>query len=129
MENSKIKKNLKKQSDRNETIRHYILGYLLECAIKNDVNVIVEIRRFLVYDLKVIEVQDFIDALKRVRIISFLNMSISKKDYKSLRRSIKVALNSSEDQTHVIENMQEFANEYNGVFVNSKMAERSYEKK
>ncbi len=129
MENSKIKKNLKKQSDRNETIRHYILGYLLECAIKNDVNVIVEIRRFLVYDLKVIEVQDFIDALKRVRIISFLNMSISKKDYKSLRRSIKVALNSREDQTHVIEKMQEFANEYNGVFVNSKMAESSYEKK
>ena len=129
MENSKIKKNLKKQGDRNETIRHYILGYLLECAIKNDVNVIVEIRRFLVYDLKVIEVQDFIDALKRVRIISFLNMSISKKDYKSLRRSIKVALNSREDQTHVIEKMQEFANEYNGVFVNSKMAESSYEKK
>ena len=129
MENSKIKKNLKKQSDRNETIRHYILGYLLECAIKNDVNVIVEIRRFLVYDLKVIEVQDFIDALKRVRIISFLNMSISKKDYKSLRRSIKVALNSREDQTHVIEKMQEFANEYNGVFVNSKRAESSYEKK
>ena len=129
MENSKIKKNLKKQSDRNGTIRPYILGYLLECAIKNDVNVIVEIRRFLVYDLKVIEVQDFIDALKRVRIISFLNMSISKKDYKSLRRSIKVALNSREDQTHVIEKMQEFANEYNGVFVNSKRAESSYEKK
>lgn len=129
MENSKIKKNLKRQSDRNETIKHYILGYLLECTIKNDVNVIVEIRRLLVYDLKVIDVQNFIDTLKRVRIIFFLNMSINKKDYKNLRKSIKIIPNSREEQTFVIKKMQEFANEYNGVFVNSKMAESSYEKK
>ena len=129
MENSKIKKNLKKQSDRNETIKHYILGYLLECTIKSDVNVIVEIRRLLVYDLKVIDVQNFIDTLKRVRIIFFLKMSINKKDYKNLRKSIKIIPNSRKEQTFAIKKMQEFANEYNGVFVNSKMAESSYEKK
>ena len=128
MENAKIIKHLKKQNDRNETIKHYILGYLLECALKNDVNEIIKIRRLLVYDSKVIAVEEFINSLRRVRLVLFLDGSITKKDCRSLKKSIKTLPKTLEEQMIVIKKFQEFANSYNGIFVNSKMAENSYEK-
>lgn len=127
MDNSFIdNKKMIKKKNREATIKHYILGYILECTIKNDVNVIVAIRRLLVCDLKIIKVETFIECLRKARENRLLGKS-AKRNYKTLMKMIELIEYEKEEQIEIIVKLQEFARSYkNGIFINSKMGESSF---
>lgn len=128
MEKANSQKNLKKQIDREATIKHYVLGYILECMLKNDVNVTVAIRRFLVYDLKLLEEDTFITCLKRARFNDLFDNMETNTQYKKIKEIIKLPVMSKTEQLEIIEKLQKLANEYDGVFVNSGIAKLNFEK-
>lgn len=128
MHNFNNLKKLKKQMDREETIKHYVLGYILECMQRNNVNVTVSIRRFLVYDLKVLDEQVFISCLKIARMHNLFDNMVTSEQHKKVKQNIKLSVMSEEEQLEIIKRLRTFANNYDGVFVNSNIANVNYEK-
>jgi len=127
MDNSCIDKKIIKQKNREETIKHYVLGYILECAAKNDLDVTTKIMEFLVHDLKAMTDESFIKCLLSVRVNKIALMNATKGDYRKLRKMISVISYSKEQQIVIIHKLLKFAKNFeNGFFVNSKIAESNF---
>ena len=127
MDSDFIDKKALKRKNREATIKHYILGYILECAVKNDVNVTVSIRRLLVYDLKIITVDMFIECLRKAKANRFFGIKGTKRSYKAFKKQIELINYEKKGQIKIIRKLQEFAEKYeNGIFVNSRMIQSSF---
>ncbi len=121
-------KNLEKQKDREATIRHYILGYILECVVKNDLETTYKIKEFLVNDLKIITEENFVYCLYRARLNRVLMIKGTKKNYRLFKKVIVLRSFERKEQLFVIKRMKEFAEGYsNGLFIKPNMVECSFE--
>ena len=127
MDNSIIKKKLINKQNREATIKHYVLGYILECAVKNNTGITTKIMDFLAYELKVITDENFITCLLRARVYRLALINNVKCSYKMLKRKIEIASYNESDQKEIIRKLQHFANNFeNGIFVNSNMGKSSF---
>ena len=127
MDNYSIDKKALKQKDREDTIKHYILGYILECAAKNDITVISRIKTFLVYELKIISEETFMYCLYKAKINRILMVKFTRENYKLLKNKMVIMPYNREEQLVIIRKLQEFASRYeSGAFVNARMGETSF---
>ena len=122
-----IDKKLARQKNREATIKHYVLGCILECAVKEDVMVTSRVRRLLVHELKIITEDTFINCLRVVRINRLFGINGTKKNYRALKSLIELVKYEKGEQIEIMKKLQEFAKNYeNGLFINSKICESSF---
>ena len=127
MNNFNIDKKMLKKKNREATLKHYILGYILECVAKEELSTTRSFRILLIYDLKIITEETFITCIRIVRINKLAGINGGKSNYKKLKKLIRLVEYDYEKQLEIIHGLQEFASNYqNGIFVNSKMGESSY---
>lgn len=127
MYNLHIDKNVAKMNNREATIKHYILGYILECVVANKPEVIVNVRRILVHELKILSVDMFIECLKRARANRLFGIKGTKKSYSNFKKIIQLVEYDEQQQIEILNKLQEYANNYkNGLYINSKMGESSF---
>lgn len=128
MNNFNIEKKLAKKKNREATIKHYILGYILECIVKEDINVTRAVRILLIHNLKIITEETFIYCLRKARINRLLRVNGTKKNYSEFKKHIELVDYEYEKQVEIIKQLQEFANNFeNGIFINTDMGKSSYE--
>ena len=122
-------KKTKKQMDREATVKHYILGFILECAYKTNVEEIFHIRRFLVSNLKIISEETFVNVLHELRSDMLLGVNLDKAYYRRMRFSIKVIPKTEKELADVTKKFYQFAKGYkNGKYISTNMSQTSYDK-
>ena len=123
-----ICKKTKQEKNREATIRHYILGFILEATVKNDIKVTTAISDFLTKEIKITTEDNFIYCLKKARANRSLLIKGTKKNYKEFKKNIVLNLHEVKDKREVIKRIYEFSKKYEGgIFVKSDMAQCSYE--
>lgn len=127
MISSRAYKNLKKQKDREATIKHYLLGYLLECVQKRDIEFMMLINDFVVKKLKVIDESNFDNCLFKLTFSTFLIGENTRDNYRRIKSHMKIKVCDMETQINVINNLKVYADSYkNGKYIKARMIESSY---
>lgn len=127
MDNSHISKKHAKMNNREATIKHYILGFILECIVRNDAEVLVGIRRFLVHDLKILSVDMFVECLRKARMNRLFGIRGTRKNYKNFKKMIQLVEYDEDKQIEILKRLQEYAKSFeNGLYINAKMGESNF---
>ena len=130
MDNSLTSKETLKRKNREESIKHYILGYILECVRGKNRDNLKIIEDFLVNKLEIITEETFIYCIYRARVNSILFPKDTKSKYKSFRKSICVIHYDIEKQLDVLKKLAEFAETYkDGYYIKPNMIQCSFVKK
>lgn len=128
VEKARAQKNLKKQMDREDVLRHYVLGYILECALLEDKKAIANIKELLVDNLKLISNKNFIYCLYKTKINCCILFKYTRKDYRKLKSMIQIAHKTQEEQIKSFKELENFAKKFKyGIFVKPNMASCSFE--
>ena len=129
MENTNLErteKNIVKQKNREATMKHYVLGYILECVKKNDATVIDDIKKFLVHDIQVITEKSFVCCLNKARCYYMMEI-LEPKYYRNIKASISLIFYGREKQLEIIRQMKRFAENYeDGIYVNANIGTSSF---
>lgn len=127
MNNFKVEGKIVNQKSSEAIIKNYVLGCILECAIRKDRNIILNIERFLVYESKIISLDTFLKCIQKVKLNRRLGIKESNQSYIDLKRSINIINYTPSMQNKIIEKLQEYATNYDGgIYIHSKMSETDF---
>lgn len=108
-------------------IKHYVLGYILECIVRKDYNIKLNIERFLVYEIKIISLSTFLNCIQKIRQYKLFDKEENIIKYDALTRMIEIIDYDYSQQARVIEMLQRFAENYDGgMYIHSNMRESDF---
>ncbi len=123
MNNFVIEKKRLKCKNQEPIIKHYVLGYILECIVRKDYNIKLNIERFLVYELKIISLSTFLNCIQKIRLSRTLEGDENIIKCADLLDMIEIIKYDYFAQTRIVEKLQTYAENYDdGIYINSKMA-------